>query len=1206
MGQPTFNQLTHRIRDDDGNETTATWLAAQGADYEWDVVAKTNIRVRFLVDEQNVKAWSSLTFNVYYSLNSAAYAAVGAGTPIQYATSSNYSNGDDCTSQLTGGSGSFLSNNNGMMSGANAATNTGAINNYFEVEICLKVDAAQVSNTDTIDLRVYESTNALNSYVDTPRLTVAGLPGNVVSTAAWFGGMQSSWGGPFVDGNGNLYLILNDRTNKNQIKAWKSTNGGSTWAEQDSTNRPVQGGTNNTASFDVFQDGTTLHIVSYAATSPTLYYNTFRTSDDGSNPDTWGTTDSSITTYSDTGAEYGVTILVQSDGDIFVSSNGDDSTYFLTYECVEYHYNQGSGWTTKQELLGTESDNICQASVLGESNKIHTFNKEDTNGRWVHRSLADVTSSPSAIDSASNTVTAPGENYNQARKAIYIDAAGTEKILFGYLASDYSPYTTTVTDDAVPANGVQVTTQTVWRSTGAYASSVHCAAANLCKFGTDVYYVFSDNSTKDIFYSKSTNYGSTWGTPVEVFDGIDADYLSANIYVRSGAIYLGIAWLDGTYDSPGDVLFDEYFLGYVIQPNTGSYTITGQNPSLLYGRKITLDAGSYTVTGQNPDLLYGRKIALDTGSYSITGQDPTLTYTPGTGYTINLDLGTYSVTGQNPSLLVGRKVLPDVGSYSVTGLDLSLLVSRLLEPVLGTYSITGQDPELIRRTLDLNLGTYSITGQDPSLIVDRKIILDAGSYSITGQDATLSFGFSLPLDLGTYSVTGQDPDLLVSRIIDFNLGSYSITGQDLNLVIYRLACELGTYSVTGQDPSLLISRVIDPELGTYSITGQDPGLLRGYPLPLDLGVYSITGLDPDLLFGHIIDTEVGSYTISGLSSSLLIGRNIPLELGTYSITGRDPSLLVSRLLAFNLGTYTISGLDATLTYTPIGGYTITLDLGTYSITGLAVSLLADRKLVPDLGIYTITGQTLSLLVDRKLDLETGTYSITGQDLELVYRVLALELGTYSVTGLDPDLLVARQLSTDLGSYTVSGLDPALLVSYQLGLEVGSYSLTGQTLSLLVDRQLVFNLGTYNINGLDVTLTYTPTTGYTISLDIGSYAISGQDPSLLVSRLLNFDNGVYSITGQDPQILRGYPFSLETGVYTITGNSATILASFLMGAEAGSYLITGLANTFLYSAVVVPDSRINSINKEDRVLVVNDDERNIAVIKEDRTFSVNSK
>src|SRR5512145_2507323 len=106
MANPSFTQVAYRLRNDDGSETTATWKQNQNVSS----VAQaedTNFRVRFLIDETAARSWTSKVWQLYYSLNGGAYAAVTGSTPVKFSLSSNFADGDDCTSQLTGGSGSF-------------------------------------------------------------------------------------------------------------------------------------------------------------------------------------------------------------------------------------------------------------------------------------------------------------------------------------------------------------------------------------------------------------------------------------------------------------------------------------------------------------------------------------------------------------------------------------------------------------------------------------------------------------------------------------------------------------------------------------------------------------------------------------------------------------------------------------------------------------------------------------------------------------------------------------------------------------------------------------------------------------------------------------------------------------------------------------------------------------------------------------------
>lgn len=170
MTSPAFTQITFRGRNDDGSESGATWKDVQGND--WSQLVGTNFRIRFLIDETNNRAWNNYNWTVYVSRNGGAYSAIN-GTYVNFADSDYYTEDDDCVSRLTGGSGSFLTDNNGMIESGGVCTNTGAANDYFELEYCLTIVAGGVNNGDLLRFRVYlTSGSALGSYTDTPVVTV--------------------------------------------------------------------------------------------------------------------------------------------------------------------------------------------------------------------------------------------------------------------------------------------------------------------------------------------------------------------------------------------------------------------------------------------------------------------------------------------------------------------------------------------------------------------------------------------------------------------------------------------------------------------------------------------------------------------------------------------------------------------------------------------------------------------------------------------------------------------------------------------------------------------------------------------------------------------------------------------------------------------------------------------------------------------------
>jgi len=56
---------------------------------------------------------------------------------------------------------------------------------------------------------------------------------------------------------------------------------------------------------------------------------------------------------------------------------------------------------------------------------------------------------------------------------------------------------------------------------------------------------------------------------------------------------------------------------YTLEIDSGTYSYTGTELSLVYPRTITLDSGSYTYTGTALDFSKGYKISVDSGNYTF-------------------------------------------------------------------------------------------------------------------------------------------------------------------------------------------------------------------------------------------------------------------------------------------------------------------------------------------------------------------------------------------------------------------------------------------------------------------------------------------------------------------------------------------------------------------------------------------------------------
>lgn len=83
---------------------------------------------------------------------------------------------------------------------------------------------------------------------------------------------------------------------------------------------------------------------------------------------------------------------------------------------------------------------------------------------------------------------------------------------------------------------------------------------------------------------------------------------------------------------------------------------------------LVCDAGSYTLSGQNATLIKTSILVADAGAYTLTGQDATLIKTS----VLSCDAGSFALTGQDATLRVGRYLSADAGSFTLTGQDVGL------------------------------------------------------------------------------------------------------------------------------------------------------------------------------------------------------------------------------------------------------------------------------------------------------------------------------------------------------------------------------------------------------------------------------------------------------------------------------------------------------------------------------------------------------
>ncbi len=165
---PTFDQDSFRARNDDGSESAATWQAP--ANTNWTQAVDHNFRVRFVVQETSGFSAADKTFQLEYNHNGSGWNdATGASSVVRSWISPSVADGADTTQQV--GSGTFVTPNGGFdevngLAGGASLDFSGS--DETEVEYCIQIRSADVSNNDTVQLRV----KGLDTYTSTPTITV--------------------------------------------------------------------------------------------------------------------------------------------------------------------------------------------------------------------------------------------------------------------------------------------------------------------------------------------------------------------------------------------------------------------------------------------------------------------------------------------------------------------------------------------------------------------------------------------------------------------------------------------------------------------------------------------------------------------------------------------------------------------------------------------------------------------------------------------------------------------------------------------------------------------------------------------------------------------------------------------------------------------------------------------------------------------------
>jgi len=200
-----------------------------------------------------------------------------------------------------------------------------------------------------------------------------------------------------------------------------------------------------------------------------------------------------------------------------------------------------------------------------------------------------------------------------------------------------------------------------------------------------------------------------------------------------------------------------------------------------------IDSGNdYPRLGWQYEAASGVVINAESGTFSLSGQDAGLL----ADRLLSSELGTFSLSGQDTDLLADRLLEAEPGTFSLSGQDALLLVDLVLNVETGTFSLSGQDVDLLAdRLLNSESGTFSLSGQDANLIYSaaNKILnAESGSFLLSGNDVSLSINRIMNAEPGDFLLVGFDAQLIFRGISDI-IGKVNVT---MNLNIQETTMDL--------------------------------------------------------------------------------------------------------------------------------------------------------------------------------------------------------------------------------------------------------------------------------------------------------------------------------------------------------------------------------------------------------------------------------
>lgn len=524
-----LTQKNFRLRNDNGSETAATWIAATDTNITLarnQLGSLIRLRLNISTDAGTVP---TLTVQLMYSKNGGAWTTTSGSTAVVVPTASAFvANSALTTQQISANAGANwrqgeFDSNNGA---ASTFYNTNAVaGDESEPEFCFWLRSADLAVGDTVDLRVESGTGTVSTWTATPRITISAPTG--VTQGATLSGvtfpLRHAGMGPYRSSAGNEYFFGRDSVNTGTIEPHKATDPMASFTAQ--TAKTMSSGTTTAIEAAAcFPVGDVIHIAAQIATGA-VYYNSYNMSTDAWTLTTSETAVAAATFAPSAGYSF-VSLVVRSSGNVVIAHCAGLTAMASGFHMVRYRERTGvNTYGTATNVDGGGSvDWGYGFAVLGASDRVHFLFARLTATQVVHQRTLSAANALETLGAGVGT----GLSAAQTWPISYVDSGTTRvRALAAYSATE-----NLVSFDSADAPTLSVAAGGISDRGPRNTSQQYIHA--LANDGTTLHMLYADSTDSDLYHDTSTGGGGAWTTDVEEIDAATINRISTNVYDRSG------------------------------------------------------------------------------------------------------------------------------------------------------------------------------------------------------------------------------------------------------------------------------------------------------------------------------------------------------------------------------------------------------------------------------------------------------------------------------------------------------------------------------------------------------------------------------------------------------------------------------------------------------------------------------------------------